>query len=95
MMDLQFIPVPRDEFCVRKVGDETVFLTESGTEVLSLNPVGTFVWEQIDGHHSLQDILDIICDEYEVTVEEAATDLQKFMTELEEHKLLSVREIDA
>lgn len=95
MMDLQSVPTPRDDFCVRKVGDETVFLTESGNEVLSLNPVGTFVWEQIDGNHTVQDILDIICDEYEVTVEEATADLQNFMAELEKHDLMSVREIDA
>ena len=50
MLDLQTVPVPREEFCVRKVGDETVFLTESGNEVLSLNAVGTFVWEQVDGN---------------------------------------------
>ena len=90
MMDLQAVPVPSEDFCVREVGDETVFLTPSGSEVLSLNGVGSFVWQQVDGAHSLRDILDIICEEYEVETEQAEADLHQFMSELAEHKLLTV-----
>ena len=95
MMDLQAVPVPNEDFCVREVGDETVFLTLSGSEVLSLNGVGSFVWQQVDGTHSLRDILDIICEEYEVGTELAEADLRRFMAELEEHKLLTVPTADA
>ena len=91
MMDLQAVPMPNDNFCVREVGDETVFLTESGTEVLSLNAVGSFVWQQVDGNHSLRDILDLICDEYDVEAEQAETDLRGFVAELADHKLLTVQ----
>jgi len=91
MMDLQAIPVASEDFCVREVGDETVFLTQSGSEVLSLNGVGSFVWQQVNGAHSLSDILDIICEEYEVETEQAEADLRQFMTELEEHRLLTVQ----
>ena len=91
MMDLLAVPMPSDSFCVREVGDETVFLTESGTEVLSLNAVGSFVWQQVDGNHSLQDIVDLICDEYDVEAEQAETDLRRFVTELAGHKLLTVK----
>jgi hypothetical protein len=66
MLDLQQIPIPSQDFCVRQVGDEFVFLAESGDEYISLNPVGSFIWQQVDGVHSLRDILDILCDEYEV-----------------------------
>ena len=91
MMDLKAIPTPSESFCVREVGDETVFLTESGNEVLSLNAVGSFIWQQMDGNHSLHDILDIICHEYEVETEQAEADLRQFLAELEGHKLLTVQ----
>ena len=95
MMDLQAVPVPSEGFCVREVGDETVFLNQSGNHVLSLNGVGSFVWQQVDGAHSLRDILDIICEEYEVEIAQAEADLRQFMTELEENKLLTVQTTDA
>jgi len=95
MLDLQAIPVPNEDFCVREVGDETVFLAASGREVLSLNAVGSFIWQQIDGDHTLQDILDIICHEYEVEPGRAQGDLRTFIGELEEHKLLTLQTADA
>ena len=91
MLDLNAVPVPSDDFVVREVGDETVFLADSGREVLSLNAVGSFIWKQMDGAHTLQNILDIICHEFEVDVERAETDLRAFVGELEAHKLLSLQ----
>ena len=32
----------------RTVGDETVFLAPAGDLIYSLDPVGTFIWQQID-----------------------------------------------
>ena len=95
MLDLQAVPVPSDQFRVREVGDETVFLADSGREVLSLNAVGSFIWKQIDGNHTLQDILDIICHEYEVEPDRAESDLRSFVAELEAHKLLTMQTADA
>jgi len=92
MMDLQTVPVPAEGLRVREVGDETVFLAESGNEVLSLNAVGSFIWKQVDGSHTLQDILDILCHEYEVEPERAETDLRTFLAELENHRLLRLEE---
>ena len=88
MLDLQAVPIPNDEFGVREVGDEILFLTKSGTEVVNLNPVGTFIWRQFDGNHTLQDVLDIICEEYEVEPDRAEEDLRSFVAELETNKLV-------
>lgn len=88
MLDLQAVPIPNDEFGVREVGDEILFLTKSGSEVVNLNPVGTFIWRQFDGNHTLQDVLDIICEEYEVELDRAEEDLRSFVAELETNKLV-------
>lgn len=94
MLDLQQIPIPSQDFCVRQVGDEFVFLAESGDEYISLNPVGSFIWQQVDGVHSLRDILDILCDEYEVEQEQALADLQEFVTQLVDQGLIALRAAD-
>lgn len=91
MIDLHAIPVPNNDFRMRQVGDEIVFLAESGKEVLSLNAVGAFIWEQIDGNHAVRDILDIICHEYEVDEDTARADLDAFITQLAEHDLVTLQ----
>jgi len=95
MLDLQAVPTPSEDLRVREVGDETVFLTASGREVVSLNAVGTFIWQQIDGHHTLRDILDIICHEYEVEPDRAEADLARFVDELEQNNLLTLQSPEA
>jgi len=95
MLDLHAIPVPNQEYCVRQVGDETVFLADSGSRFISLNPVGSFIWQQMDGVHTLQDILDILCDEYEVTRDVATTDLATFVNQLSTQGLIVLQRRDA
>lgn len=91
-MDLHLIPVPNQDFSVREIGEETVFLAESGDQVLSLNEMGSYIWQQMDGNHSLRDILDIICHEYEVEEPEARQDLQLFVEQLLNEKLIDLRQ---
>ncbi len=82
MVDLKEILVSCDSFCVREVGEETIFLTEKGDELHSLNDVGTFIWKAIDGYRSQGDILDRIFDEYKVSREAAEKDFIQFINEL-------------
>lgn len=91
-MDLHLIPVPNQDFSVREIGEETVFLAESGDQVLSLNEMGSYIWQQMDGNHSLRDILDIICHEYEVEEAQARQDLQLFVEQLLNEKLIELRQ---
>lgn len=76
-------------FVVRKLGEETLILSEKGDEILTLNEVGSFIWQHIDGQYTLAAILDILCDEYDVERDEAAADLDAYVTELESHGLIT------
>jgi hypothetical protein len=91
MLDLHQIPVPSMNFCVRKVGDELVFLAEAGDQFISLNPVGSFIWEQMNGLHTLQQILDLLCHEYDVPEETARADLEEFVTRLAQDGVLTLQ----
>jgi methyltransferase-like protein len=94
MVDIQAIPVPSQDFCVRQVGEETVFLAETGNQIHSLNAIGSYIWQQIDGNHSLQDILEAICQTYDVDAAQAESDLMAFMDELLAKGLLSLQDDD-
>lgn len=89
-MDLDATPTVRSEFCAREVDEETVILAPSGDQVLSLNAVGSFIWQQIDGAHTVRDIVDVLCDEYEVARDQAEADVASFLDQLAEHGLITV-----
>lgn len=82
MTSLTTIPVPNESYCVRRLGDETVFLAEDGDAIHALDGMGTFIWEAVDGKRTLEGILDRICAEYEVEREVAAADLTEFVEQL-------------
>ena len=90
MIDLQTVPKKDDSFCERELGGETIFLSPEGNRIHALDEVGTFIWQQFDGVVSLADVIDRLCDEFEVARDQAEKDLFEFVNELTEHKLLVV-----
>jgi hypothetical protein len=52
--------------------------------IYTLNGVGAFIWELIDGERSLVDIQDEMVEEFEVSSEEAERDLRDFVYDLHE-----------
>jgi phosphatidylserine decarboxylase len=83
------IPVRNPAYGARAVDDETVFLSPAGDEIHSLDEVGTFIWQQIDGRRSVADILAALVAEYEVEENEARADLAAFVEELAGRKLIT------
>ena len=90
MIDMNIRPRPSDGYCVRELGEETIFLAESGDTIHSLDEVGTFIWQQIDAGASFGEIVDRVCDAYEVEREVAETDLQRFAQELLDKGLIKL-----
>jgi len=67
----------------RKIEAETILVPIKDNvgamgSIYNLNDVGAFVWEQIDGVKSLQDIKDRLLAEYEVSSREAEDDLFEY-----------------
>ena len=79
----------------RKIVDELILVPvrESVVEMerlYTLNDVAARIYELIDGERSVGDIADAIASEFEVTLEEARTDVSGFL-----EQLLSIEGIDA
>ena len=68
-------------------GQATVVLPEEA-EVDVINPIGSLIWERIDGKRSLEEILAIVVDEYDVAPDQARADLIAFIESLREHRMV-------
>jgi hypothetical protein len=84
-LDRRYIKDPNIVF--RKIADECILvpIKQKASEVDSIytiNEVGNFIWEQIDGVKLLSEIRDAIVNEFEVNSEEAEVDLLEFLQQL-------------
>ena len=78
-----------ESFVFRKIEAETLLVPIKDNvgdmgSIYNLNDVGAFVWEQIDGVKSLQDIKNRMLEEYEVSSREAENDLFEYIDQLKE-----------
>lgn len=83
-MELTDYPVPHAQVAARIVDDAAVIVLADAGEVNVLNPVGTRIWELVDGTHSVQEIIATIAAEYAVSAEDAARDVEEFLQQLVE-----------
>jgi ABC-type Zn uptake system ZnuABC Zn-binding protein ZnuA len=50
----------------------------------NLNEVAAFVWEEINGKKSLQDIKNRLLEKYDISAMDAGNDLSEYIAQLEE-----------
>jgi len=73
----------RNESCpIREIGDGLVIMAPTGNVTHSLEDIGAFIWQQLDGKKPLSMVLEAIMSEYTVEQEVAEADLQSFVSEL-------------
>jgi methyltransferase-like protein len=89
MEGLDRIYKKNENFVFRKIEGETILVPIKDNvgdmgSIYNLNYVGAFVWEQVDGVKSLQDIKNRLLEEYEVSFREAEDDLLEYIAQLKE-----------
>lgn len=72
----------------RLVGEEGVLLNLSTVLYLGLNPVGTRMWNVLNGAGSIQAAYDELLREYEVEPAQLRADLEEFVEQLLGQKLI-------
>lgn len=70
----EFIAVPVDSF--------------GGSNIVVLNPVSKFLWEELREEKTFDELLDSMLKNYDVSKEEAESDLKEFLMTLIENGLL-------
>lgn len=87
MIELKKCYCRNENFVFRRIEDETILVpikdnvSDMGS-IYSLNEIGAFIWEQLDGSRNLVTVHDKIIDEYEVSHQKAEADLRAFMNDL-------------
>ena len=77
---------------VRTVGDEAVILHVPTGEYFSLNEVGLFVWELLDGGADIDLVADRVTSVYEIDPETAHRDVTELLADFEKaHLVVDVR----
>ena len=54
----------------------------------TLNPVGLVLWEFMAQEHSLPEMVTRVCDEFEVSADQAKKDIESFLDSMLEEKLI-------
>lgn len=85
--------VKDNQAVTRSIAGETIIVpVRSGVSdlnsIYSLNEVGTAVWQLIDGQRTVEQVVEAIGDEYEVTPEQAAKDVADYLGKLEAEGLI-------
>ena len=85
--------VKKGEFAFRVVVGEGVLVPIRGGvgdlhSIFTMNEVGTAIWGLLGPERTTGEIARLVCDEFEVTPEQAALDVEKFVTTLCEKGLI-------
>ncbi|MEM7411660.1 MAG: PqqD family protein [Myxococcota bacterium] len=79
-------PVREEGIIARRIADETILVpaTRRAREMalFTLNEVGTFVWEHIDGARDTAALADAVAASFDVDVDRARSDVERFLGEL-------------
>jgi hypothetical protein len=74
------------------IDDELVLLHVDKGRYYSLKSPGPDLWAQLETPHSLEELVNWVCERYEVTKEVALTDIKKFLLELQNIDAIEVIE---
>jgi len=88
MLEMNAVLAHNEDCPVRQIGDGLVIMAAEGETTHSLDEIGGFIWNLLDGQLDLAAILDVILDEYEVAAEVAQPDLLDFANQMLEAGLL-------
>jgi hypothetical protein len=76
------------QIIARREGEETALIDPYRRTMARLNPVGSRVWELVDGTRSTASIIDIMKGEFEVEAERLAKDVRAFLKDLARREMI-------
>ncbi len=78
----------------RKTGNEYVLVPIANNiadmhSVFTLNETGAFIWEQINGERSVEEIIDLLTVVYDIDNEKASSDVFAFIDDMYKYLIIS------
>jgi hypothetical protein len=90
-LTLNSYPAPAEQARGRRLEQEAVVVLPDKGQVKVLNEVGAQIWALADGSHSVSEIVAAVCREYDVPPAVAEADTLKFLAELQQKGLITIR----
>jgi len=87
-MNLETIFSKNDKCPVRSLDDGLIIMSPTGETTHSLEDLGVFIWNLLDGQRSLQNVLETILEEYDVDEDQARDDLLQLITQMQASDLI-------
>ena len=75
-------PVRKDDVIWRRIGDSIVVIREDKLSSHTLNKTASFIWELCDGKAEISDIAARLHEHFDVSLEEARSDVYNTIEEL-------------
>ncbi len=88
MMDLMAKPARNPNSAFRVYEEKAVIVLPERSETHLLNPIGSHIWDRLDGSRSLREICDSIVAEFDVPADRALADLLEFVATLKKKGLV-------
>lgn len=85
----QRIPIHHPRTASRLFSGEAVIITPAENTVRMFNPVGSRIWELMDGQRTVGQIIDLLIDEFDVESERAQCTAQEFLAMLDEKNMIA------
>ena len=82
MNKTEFYPRPHPQTAGRVIDGEAVLILSDDSEINVLNEVGSRIFELADGTRTVAEIASIIGSEYDISSEDATTDVIEFLDSL-------------
>jgi hypothetical protein len=77
---------PSDQIMFRELDDESVLLNLHDESYYTLNSSGTFIWKELQNHHSLTAVYQIFKNHYNLKDEQAKVDFNELLSDLVDKK---------
>ncbi|MBC8359485.1 MAG: PqqD family protein [Candidatus Aminicenantes bacterium] len=93
-MDISMMCYKKEnDFVTRNIKGETIIVPVKGhvsdlDSIYTLDEVGTFIWQLLDGQTSIKQIVKNVCNEYAISPEEAEKDIIELVGSLEKAGLI-------
>jgi hypothetical protein len=79
------------DIACRTLGDDTIIMSTLDSTVFMLNSVGSVIWNAADGATPLSQIIrERVCEEFDVSDEQARADAKEFVDQLAKHGVLLI-----
>lgn len=77
-----------DSIIWRRIGDDIVVISDDGLATHVLNKTAAFIWELCDGKNGIDEIVSSLLDRFDVSEEEAITDVGDIIDKLVQLSIL-------